>query len=322
MFLDWRILGFTSFLAFKHHFAEWEQDTNWQTGKQYEVIKRSESGDPIYKNLDELQRKLAPISVRVLRRDCWDVPEKVYQIVSFQLTPEQRRIYDELREEFEAELPTGRRVSARHVLTRYLRLQQVSSNYWPSERVGVVHEPCEGEGCVGCEDLGVVIAQTEMRRISNHNPRLDALAASTQVDRAPMLIWCRFHQDIDDVMSLGRDLGMKPVQYDGRCTAEQKDRSEAMFQSGEAGWVVGSQGAGGRGLSFSKADVISYYSNEFSLLRRLQSEERAELKGKVVGTGIRDFVAEDTVDETMVDALRTKKRIVDYVMNEQGGRWL
>ena len=55
MFLDWRILGFTSFLAFKHHFAEWEQEMNWQTGKPYEVIKRDkDTKEPIYINLGEL----------------------------------------------------------------------------------------------------------------------------------------------------------------------------------------------------------------------------------------------------------------------------
>lgn len=321
MFLDWRILGFTSFVAFRNHFAKWE------TGKVFDPRTGTTRDYPKlvgYQNLDELQAKLAPHSFRVLRKDCWDVPEKVYQIHPFQLSPEQRRVYDSLESEYEADLPTGQRVSATHVLTRYLRLQQVASNYWPSETVGTVHAACGGNGCTECDDLGVIIGKTLLRPIAATNPRIAAAREIFEMNAGRSgIVWARFHEDVDQVLELARLMAIPACRYDGRCSPEEKDESQDHFQLGRSQLLVGNPRSGGRGLKLSRASFILNYSNEFSLLTRLQSEDRAEEKGKLEGTGIIDLVAENTLDDlVIIPALRAKKKITDYVMNERGGRWL
>lgn len=322
-FLDPTILGPTSYTAYKHYYASWVKKHNHTQGRDYEELARAPDGTPLYLNMDELRTRRAPYVSRVLRADCFDMPQKVYTKHTFQLTPLQRRTYDALRDEFRAEIQGGE-VSARHVLTRYLRLQQCSSNYWPEERIGVICPQCEGNGCASCDDLGIIEGKSPLRVIDpDCNPRIDALREILSLNPVPTLVWARFHEDIDQVMRLATELGLRPVQYDGRIKPAQKDANKTAFQSGESDLVVGHQRSGGRGISFSRARLIVYYSNEFSLLARIQSEDRAELIGKHDATDVVDLIAEDTIDDqVIVPALRSKRAITDYVMGERSGQWL
>lgn len=325
-FLDPKILGFTSFFAFKHRYAKWKTERNFQAGYSYEVLDRGKDNvDNPYINLDELQQKIAPHSYRITRKELGRSAEKVYQRHLFQLTPTQRKAYDELEDQYETELTGGANLSARHALTRLLRLQQLTSNYWPPERVGIVHKPCAGNGCEGCDDLGVVEGFTPLRVVDpDHNPRIEALKDVLELNPStPTIVWARFHQDVDAAMILSKSLGRTPVQYDGRATPEMKDAAQSDFQSGRALDLIGNPRSGGRGVRLDRARLIVYLSNEFSLLSRLQSEDRAEDLDKSEATGVIDLIAEDTVDDRLiVPALRAKKSLTDYVLGEKGGKWL
>jgi hypothetical protein len=328
-FLDVNIHGYTNFTAFKHRYARWKKghrfDQATQSLVEFPTLDRGENDDESpWVNMDELRARIAPHSFRVLRKDCWDVPEKVYQTVTFRLTPRQRAAYESLREEYQAELHDGTLVAAKHVLTRYLRLQQVASNYWPSEKEAVVHEPCGGEGCDLCDHLGAVVSKSELRRIDpDCNPRLEAFVEQLPLNSGPGIVWCRFQEDVSEVLRASKAAGRSPVRYDGAVSSKLKDQGLADLQEGRADLLVGSPASGGRGLRMDRARWIAFYSHYFSLLTRLQGEDRAEAQGRTFGTGIIDFAAEDTVDDTVIiPALRSKKTVMDYVMGERGGRWL
>jgi len=324
-FLDWRILGHQTNASYKAHFAKWETAVVHRAGKEetYPALMREPDGTPMYQNLDDLATRMAPVSFRVLRSECWDAPAKVYQVYPFQLSPEQRKVYDSLRDEYEAELHDGYHASATHALTRMMRLQQVASNYWPPEKIGLVHVACKGEGCLECDDLGVIPSKTPLRRIDpKRNPRVDAAREIFALNPGPGIVWCRFHEDVDNVLQLASQMDRLAYRYDGRSTDQEKDLAEDSFQTTVAGLLVGNPASGGRGLRLDNAGWILNYSNQFSLLTRLQGEDRAEAEGKLAGTGIIDLVAEDTVDETIVDSLRANKSIADFVLRERGGKWL
>lgn len=324
-FLDPAILGHTNFTSYKHRYAKWKKETAWSTGRTYETLDRGPNDDQSpWLNLDELQTRIASRSFRALRSECFDVHEKSYQITTFTLSPKQRAIYDRLTSEFESELPSGRQISVKHVLTRYLRLQQISSGFYPSERVGVVHPPCNGEGCSDCDDLGVVVGFTPLERINQTDPRLTAYAEVIERNANDQIItWARFHEDVDACIRQLMVMGRKPVQYDGRCSTTEKDTSLTAFQRGDATDLVGHPRSGGRGIKLTAAKTIINYSNEFSLLTRLQSEDRAEGPDRPHGTGIIDLAAEGTLDDrVIIPALRAKKSIYDFVMNERSGKWL
>lgn len=322
-FLDPSIFG-TEFSTFKCRYAQMESVQYGANAKSFMQIKKVD-GVPVYQNLDELQRRISPYTYRVRFRDVFpNVPQPIYQKHYLQLTGEQRGTYDRLQAEYEAELKGLGTVTVANVLTRYLRLQQITSGFWPNSKAAVVCEACDAEGCSICGDLGIIETNIPLQRLVpfNDNPRLLALADEFKLAPAPCIIWARFNQDIDDVMELCRQLGRQPCQYDGRIDDETKYRNKQRFQGGEFDTFVAKTRSAGRAVNVSTAENMFYYSSEFGLNQRLQSEVRAETGLRTIATSIVDFIAENTKDEQIVASHRARRKLSDLILNEESGKWL
>ena len=314
-FLDPKILQCPTFFSFKVRYAVQEEG--------YAAGGRTFKKVVGYRNLDDLQARIAPYSHRVLRSEVSDAPPKVYQRRLFQLSQAQRRVYDSLREEYRAELSYGD-VTVAHVLTRLLRLSMISRGYYPPERVGVICASCEGEGCDRCENVGVVVEETPFVRIDpNASPALDALALELRLTRGPLVIWTRFHQDTTDVVDLVRSTGRSVGRYDGTVPMAKREDDYLKFKDGQLDAIVGTSSSGlTRGHDLSRAETMICYSDGYSLRNRLQWEDRAETLTRRISTGIVDLVAEDTVDEQRVEIQRAKRTLSDMVLRDPPSSWL
>ena len=103
-----------------------------------------------YKKLDELTEKIDQFSFRVLKKDCLDLPEKVYTARYVTLTDEQYKMYTQLQQVAMLMFEDGELVSAPAVITQMLRIQQVMSGhiktddgemkYFPSRRMDALKE--------------------------------------------------------------------------------------------------------------------------------------------------------------------------------------
>jgi len=67
---------------------------------------------------------------------------------------------------------------------------------------------------------------------------------------------------------------------------------------------------------------VVYYSNGYDLEKRLQSEDRAHRIGQTKSVTYVDIIAEDTVDEKIVKALRDKINIASEVLGEELRAWI
>jgi SNF2 family DNA or RNA helicase len=76
---------------------------------------------------------------------------------------------------------------------------------------------------------------------------------------------------------------------------------------------VGNAATGGVGLNMTAAELVVYFSNSFSFTDREQSEDRAHRIGQTRSVTYIDLIAEGTVDETVVKALREKKDVSEFV---------
>ena len=78
----------------------------------------------------------------------------------------------------------------------------------------------------------------------------------------------------------------------------------------------------GYGITLTQANTVIYYSNSYDLEKRLQSEDRAHRIGQKKKVTYVDLIAEGTVDEKIVEALRSKINIASEVMGEQLKEWI
>jgi SNF2 family DNA or RNA helicase len=335
-FLDedfWKRYELDSFTVFKQHFGVWDKGYNRATEKEYPVLRS-------YRRLDELHDILKGISTRVLKADCLDLPQKIYSKRYYELTPEQQRVYEELRKDYVAwhgdqkQCPTclgngqieinkddmkgwyscpecegagtvkGRKTSAPLAIVRLLRFQQVLCGYLPTDD------------------------DKTLRLIEGGNPRLDDLMDNVEgAGETKGIIWARFRMDMELISAGLKERGLRFVRYDGsvgdkdRVAAVERFQKQGVHEGGPQ-WFLGNPQAAGEGITLTAAKIVDYYNNSFKLTERLQSEDRAHRIGQTSNVSYYDRIAQGTVDEHIVKALRDKMDIASTITGDRLKGWL
>jgi len=282
--LETNLLGYTSYYSFQNHYGE--------------VVNRYFGGRTVrqvvgYRNLDELSQKLDSFSYRVLKSDCLDLPEKLYIRRDVTLTAEQKKLYAELKELAITELANQETVSVTNVLTQLLRLHQIVCGHIKSD-----------DG-----------TETPI-----NNNRIDELIEVIAEMQGKVIIWANYRQNILEIVETLQGLfGVDAVaSYFGDTTPDERERVIKQFQNPDSPlrFFVGNTQTGGYGITLTEAQNVIYYSNNFDLEKRLQSEDRAHRIGQKNNVTYVDLVAKDTVDEKIVTALRNKLDLAQEVLGD------
>jgi|TARA_R110000787_G_scaffold83999_1_gene180305 hypothetical protein len=272
-FLDHNILGYDSFYSFKARYCI------MGGFEQRQIVS--------YENIDELTRNIEGHSFRVLKKDCLDLPEKIYQRHTVELSKKQRKLYDQLRKDFVVEME-GEHLSAPEAITRLLRLQQIICGWFPTE-----------DGTVAIDDK---------------NTRLSALLDLLPDIECKVIIWARFKRDI---RAIGEALGDKAVSYYGEVSNDDREVAVDRFQNDpEVRYFIGQPQSGGIGLTLTAAECAIYYSNSFDLETRMQSEDRCHRIGTKNNVTYIDFESPKTIDTKIINALREKKNLADTITKD------
>jgi len=246
-------------------------------------------GNKIYQNLDELHALLAPHSFRVLKKECMDLPDKIYEPLYFELDPKQRTAYTLLKEELRIERDNGM-IEGFQKLSIGTKLQQITS--------------------------GFIMARGDVLEYREKHPRIELLAAVLEDLEGQFIIWAKFTAEIEAITKLLRKLKIKAAAYYGKTPKGKRDEIIDGFQAGEIRAFVGQAKAGGTGLTLTNADVVIYYSSDFSLEDRLQSEDRNHRYGTTEPVLYIDLIAENSIDEKIHAALHSKGDMAKAIMGE------
>lgn len=305
-FLGRGLHGHTSFLSFKHEFADlipMESDS----GKTFYVVEAGEDGMPKYKNLDVLRERLDKFASFVTKDECLDLPPKLFKKRVFTLAKEQRRIYDKLRDEYLLELSKLEEVPLPLMITRMLRLQQIASGFFPSDP-----DAPDLKYVPGCA--------TENPRAEALDKVLDGISTKRSV-----IIWARFRADTKMLYTrLCERYGEHAVVlHDGSVPEKERLINRKRFQDRKARFFIGTPRTGARGVTLTAASFVIFYSNDFSLERRLQAEDRAHRIGQTNRVTYIDLVAENTVDDKrIIPILRGKRGMSNLIMRQELKDWI
>ena len=128
-FLDPYLLNHASYYSFRTRYALM-RTANF-SGRSVQIVVG-------YRHLDELAEKLKPFSHRVLKDDCLDLPSKTFMKRIVQLTPDQQKVYQQMKQMALAEM-NGKMITTATVLTQLMRLQQITCGYFKADD-GTVQE--------------------------------------------------------------------------------------------------------------------------------------------------------------------------------------
>ena len=287
-FLDSYLLDFTSYYAFRNRYAEMK--TMHLRGRSIQVVSE-------FKNLGELSETVKNFSYRVLKEDCLDLPPKNFIKRHITLTPEQKKVYEQMKKQAMAVL-NGKVTSTMTVLTQLMRLHQITCGHFTAD-----------DGSI--------------QTINNN--RVNELLNILEEIEGKAIIWANYQKDITQIVeSIEKEYGPgSVVDYYGLTAQEDRQDNIRQFQSDpRCRFLVGTPSTGGYGITLTAANTVIYYSNGYDLEKRLQSEDRAHRIGQKKNVTYIDIIAEDTVDEKIVKALRDKINIASEVLGEELKDWI
>jgi len=155
--------------------------------------------------------------------------------------------------------------------------------------------------------------------------RLKELMNILEETEGKAIIWANYQKDVANIISnIKKEYGENSiVDYYGLTPQEDRQDNIRKFQNDpECRFIVGTPQTGGYGITLTQANTVIYYSNGYDLEKRLQSEDRAHRIGQKKSVTYIDLIAEDTVDEKIVKALRDKINIASEVLGEELKEWI
>ena len=288
-FLDPWLLDQQSYYSFKTRYAITKQIN--VSGRTIQIV----SG---YKNLGELSNQLKPFSFRCLKDDCLDLPAKTFMKRIIQLTDEQQKVYDQMKKLALAEL-NGKLTTTVNAITQIMRLQQITCGSFKS-------------------DDGTI------QKLKNN--RLSELMNVLSEMEGKAVIWAHWREDIHTILeAIKKEYGENSiVTYFGDTSTDDRQKAIKSIQDPDSPvrFVVGTPQTGGYGITLTGASTMIYYSNGYDLEKRQQSEARIDRIGQTKNMTYIDIIAEKTIDEKIVTALRNKVNIATQVMGEELRDWI
>jgi len=243
-----------------------------------------------YKNLPELVEKAHSIAYRITKKEALDLPEQIDTIRYVNLEPIAMQYYRQIEKDSYAELEQGE-VITRNVLTKLLRLSQVAGGFIKFENDDQTHEVSTAK----LDALEEIIDEC-----------LDA-------DKK-LVVFVRFIAEIDAIERL---LKKRKIGY-SLIKGEVVDRAEQVskFQNNKDIKIfVGQIQTTGMGLTLTAADTAVFFSLDYNFSNYEQAKARIHRIGQKNNCTYIHLIAQKTIDEKVLDALKKKKSIADLVVD-------
>lgn len=302
-------LGYQTFSAFKHHYAN-IIPVNPSAGQDFEKIVD-------FKNVEELKENMAKMSFTVKKKDCLDLPEKLYSTIDIEMTPELQKCYKEMVDNFCMDMGSDIEIKAEFILPQMLKLSQLCCGHMTG-REYYGDELIDAETGLPYRDFERVTL-----KVPGVNTKLEMMLddAETACAEGKLIIWNRFKLCGREIYDGLRQRGIACGVYDSGTDKAERQRIVDSFNNDSAFKVfIGNPGAGGTGLTLlgtSDAPTrnVFYYSNDFSYNKRVQSEDRCHRIGLKNSVSYRDYVYRASIEEFIADVLAQKKDVADCIKN-------
>jgi len=289
-FLSPELLGFSSYLAFRNRYAEMT-DIPVGSGRYISVPK-------YYKRLEELEQKMKFFSTRIRKDECLDLKPKVRQKRYIELDGEGKRIYEKLRTTALA-IVEDSTISFSNKLTEIIKLHQVCNGFTKND---------DGE------------------IMTLHNSKVNALDEILEETDGKVIIWANYIYNIKQLIDfLEKKYGKEAVVsiYGDVDVQSRKEAVKRIQEDPRTRFLVGNPTTGGFGLTLTAVNTVIYFSNNYNLEVRKQSEDRAHRMGQKGTVVYIDIVARNTLDEAIMKSLTNKGQIAAKTLGEEDLRdWL
>jgi SNF2 family DNA or RNA helicase len=274
-FLDPGIFG-TSFALFRARYAIMGGFT-------------TPSGIPVqvlgFQNQDELASNMDPVTFKAKTEDVLDLPGKTHVERYYWMGKHEAAIYKIVETDFIAKVKNGE-IVARNALTKIIRLAQIASGYSKTEGGDLV-------------ELGTSKRDALQEVISDIGPE-------------PIVVFCRFHHDLDAVHHVAKNLKLKSVELSGR----RNELGGPKWLDGNGDIIAVQLQSGGVGIDLTRTRYCIYYAVDYSLGNYEQSLARVHRPGQTRPVTYIHLVGKGTIDTKVYASLRKKKDVIESILSQ------
>lgn len=251
------------------------------------------------KNEAELRERLARYMIRRTKEECLDLPDKVWIKIVLELYPEQRKLYDQLKDELKIDLPNNPTpFEVETNMEKVLRFKQIcgTTAVLPGQPDVSVKLDRAMEIIEELRDDGKsVVVFTQFRAILG--------CMNTRLETAGIPVWT-LHGDIPAAMR-------RPMIKDWTMSHNQ----------GEPGVLTCMFQVGGIGLTMTAAHHCIFLDKLYAPLLNDQAADRLHRIGQTDTVFIHDLVAKNTYDSIIGKILTQKEGIFGRVVDQDSSDW-
>ncbi len=244
-----------------------------------------------------LQDKIKTKALRVLKKDCLDLPPLVRENAYAELSPQQLKAYKEMMNEYitfvESQGGKSAAVVAQLAVTKALRLQQIVTGFVKDDE-GNIHR-------LNCPRL-TVLADILENLTPNHK----------------VIVWASFKENYKMIAEVCTKMRVAYREIHGDIPNKERVQNMDDFRTDpNVRVMIANQGAAGVGINLVEASYSIYYSKGFQLEHDLQSEARNHRGGSEIHDKITriDIIAKGTIDELVTESLAKKQHISEKILS-------
>lgn len=263
------------------------EDHSYYAYKQHYCVMGGFGGKEIvgYKNLDELRTMMSTVMLRRTKGDVLDLPPKVHVNEYVELTPEQKRLYKEVKEQIVDNLDKIK--LSPDPLSEMLRLRQVT-------------------GYPGLISSSVVT--------SAKMDRLEEIVEDIVESGEKAIIYSQWSEMTNYIRN--RLKRFNPAYITGEVKAEERMAEVNRLQTDpNCKIIIGTIGAMGTGLTLTAAQTVIFMDEPWNRGIKDQAEDRAHRIGTTGTVRIVTLITKDTVDEGVYNLVQKKGRMADLIID-------
>ena len=241
---------------------------------------------------EEFTRCMHSIAFRATKAECLDLPETMDIIRKVALEPPAMKIYKNLVEQSYAELKNGEEVTAPNVLTRLLRLSQLTGGFLGNDETYATVE----------------VSKAKMTALE------DIIDTSIE-ENQKLVIIARFVPEIQAIQNMlekkciGYSLIMGGIQNrEEQVRQFQNDTNIQIF--------IGQIATAGMGLTLTAASTMVFYSLDYSMSNYEQCRARIHRAGQKFPCTYIHLLARNTVDLKVMQALKNKANLAKTLIDD------
>lgn len=251
-----------------------------------------------YKDLDGLIKKEHSIAFRITKNEAIDLPEQTFETRKVHFSKKEQELYNRIKRDSYAELDSGGQITATTVLTKLLRLQQLTG--------------------------GFLVKDDASKPEQVSRAKLDALSDIIEDyvigSGKKLVIFARFIAEVKAIIDLVAKLfprGMKQVAIYGDIKKEDRGDIVKQFQEDPNTTVfIGQIDTAGTGITLTAADTCVYYSKNFNYATYSQSLSRIHRIGQRNICTYIDLEVDKTIDELISQSLAKKEDMAKTVVDD------